>query len=148
MGRRKRNIETDNYDNAELEGPQGDVKPPLSRSEPVREPRKRERKVAKQVGGVVSGDILASARFRRFYPVALYVSVLVFAYILHIYNFQRLQRMELARRIELNEQRSRAVVFSSMRMNASRHSNIIQEIERRGLGLRESVTPPKYVNED
>ena len=47
--------------------------------------------------------------------------------------------------MELNNERSRAMVFSSMRMNASRHSRIVEEIERRGLNLEESTVPPKTV---
>lgn len=150
MARRKRNIEAsiDEVLNEDVKGGAREDVKPIGESAHEEETPKRERKVAKKVGGVVSGDILGSDRMKRVYPVALYVSVLIFVYIFHIYNFQRLQRVELARKIELNEQRSRSVVFTSLRMNASRHSNIMREIDRRGLGLKESVTPPKYVGDD
>lgn len=88
-----------------------------------------------------SGD----SGLRRWYPLALYCILLVFLYIGHVFNFQRLQRLEIQQRMELNNERSRSMVFSSMRMNASRHSRIVEEIERRGLKLEESTVPPKTV---
>ena len=88
---------------------------------------------------------MGDSRFRRWYPLACYCILLVFLYIAHTFNFQRLQRSEIQQRMELNNERSRAMVFSSMRMNASRHSRILEEIQRRGLNLEESTVPPKTV---
>jgi hypothetical protein len=88
---------------------------------------------------------MGDSRLRRWYPLALYCILLVFLYIGHVFNFQRLQRLEIQQRMELNNERSRSMVFSSMRMNASRHSRIVEEIERRGLKLEESTVPPKTV---
>ncbi len=98
-----------------------------------------------RMSGVITGDIIYSRKVRRWYPLALWCCVLMFVYIAQHFNYQRLQRLEIQKRMELNEERSRSVVFSSMRMNASRHSRIVDEVKRRGLPLEESQAPPKIV---
>lgn len=110
-----------------------------------RPPRQPKSKAARTAREVITGDILDNERLRRWYPLTLYCIFLVFLYIGHTFNFQRLQRLEIQQRMELNEERSRAMVFSSMRMNASRHSRIMEEIQRRGIKLQESTSPPKTV---
>lgn len=94
---------------------------------------------------MITGDILDNKSLRRWYPLILYCILLIFIYIGHNFNFQRLQRLEIQQSLELNNERSRAIVFSSMRLNASRHSRITEEIERRGLQLQESTAPPKTI---
>ena len=123
--------------------PEQDRKPPgLVGQEEQKQPRSKAARAAREV---ITGDFMGDSRFRRWYPLACYCILLVFLYIAHTFNFQRLQRSEIQQRMELNNERSRAMVFSSMRMNASRHSRIVEEIERRGLNLEESTVPPKTV---
>lgn len=116
---------------------------PIGRSTAAkRAPKSR----AKQgVSDVITGDILASERLRKRYPLVLWCVVLVFVYIGVTFYHQRLQRLEIRQRIELNEERSRAIIFSSMRVNASRHSRITEEVAKRGLQLEESTVPPKVI---
>lgn len=109
------------------------------------EERMPRSKAARAARNVITGDFMGESRFRKWYPLAFYCIILVFLYIGHIFNFQKLQRMEIRQRMELNDERSRSMVFSSMRMNASRHSRIVEEINRRGLPLEESAMPPKIV---
>ena len=104
----------------------GDEKPIGAVGQRERRPKSRAARAAQDV---ITGDFI----------------LLVFLYIGHVFNFQRLQRLEIQQRMELNNERSRSMVFSSMRMNASRHSRIVEEIERRGLKLEESTVPPKTV---
>lgn len=97
-------------------------------------------------GKIITGEIFEENKVRSHYPFALYCCVLIVAYIAYVFHYQHLQRTEIGVKIELQEERSRAMVFSSMRMNVSRHSNIISEIENRGLNLIESSTPPKIID--
>ena len=97
-------------------------------------------------GKIITGEIFEENKVRSHYPFALYCCVLIVAYIAYVFHYQHLQRTEIGVKIELQEERSRAMVFSSMRMNVSRHSNIISEIESRGLELIESSTPPKIID--
>ena len=106
----------------------------------------RQKSTAAQVGsGMLTGEFLSDSRLRKWFPVGIYCVVLIFIYIGHNFNYQRLQRIEIQTRIELNNEKSRSMVFSSMRMNASRHSRIIEEVRRRGLLLEESTVPPKKI---
>lgn len=124
----------------------GDSKDEKPLGEVGRQPeRKPKSKAVRAARNVITGDFMGDSRFRKWYPLALYCIFLVFLYIGHNFNFQRLQRMEIRQRMELNTERSRSMVFSSMRMNASRHSRIIEEIRRRGIPLEESTVPPKTV---
>ncbi len=120
----------------------GDEKPLGAVGQKERRPKSRAARAAQDV---ITGDFMGYSRLRRWYPLALYCILLVFLYIGHVFNFQRLQRLEIQQRMELNNERSRSMVFSSMRMNASRHSHIVEEIRRRGLSLEESTIPPKNV---
>ena len=101
------------------------------------------KKKSSAVNDVITGDFIISERLRKWYPLMLWVVLLVFIYIGVNFRHQRLQRTEIQQRIQLNEERSRAVIFSSMRMNASRHSRITEEVRRRGIPLEESAVPPK-----
>lgn len=100
----------------------------------------RKRK-ATVVAPIITGDALLW--LRRWYPLAIYCCLLIFIYISHHFYHQRLQREEIARRLELNEERSRAVVFSSIRETNSRPSYILREVKARGIDLEESTQPPK-----
>ncbi len=91
---------------------------------------------------MITGEILRHESARGWYPLAAWCILLIFLYIGHVFDYQRLQRIEIAREMSLHEQRSRAMVFFSMKMNAVRHSNIMREIERRGIPLREGEHPP------
>lgn len=138
----ERNDHKNEYGTRTDEGRAGDEKPLGPVGQPERRPKSRAARAAQDV---ITGDFMGDRRLRRWYPLALYCILLVFLYIGHVFNFQRLQRLEIRQRMELNNERSRSMVFSSMRMNASRHSRIVEEIRRRGLPLEESTSPPKTV---
>lgn len=130
------------YDNENGIGPAEDVKP-LGEVAPRR--RAPKSKAAQGFEEVLTGDILTNRRIRRWYPVALYAVGLIFVFIAYSFWYQYRQRTEIQVRMEMNAERSRSMVFSSLRMNASRHSNIVNEVRRRGLKLEESTVPPKKV---
>lgn len=112
---------------------------------PPAQPQAKRARAADIAEDIITGDILSNEKLRRRYPLVLWCVFLVFLYIGIHFNYQRMQRLEIQQRILLNEERSRAVIFSSMRMNASRHSRIVEEIKRRGIPLEESTVPPKII---
>lgn len=122
----------------------GDEKPIGRSSASRRQPAKDKIKTK----DIITGDVLNNSKLSRWYPVIAWCVLLIFIYMGVHFNYQRLQRIEIQQRIILNEQRSRAVIFSSMRMNASRHSRIVDEVKRRGLPLEESTLPPKIVEKN
>jgi hypothetical protein len=115
------------------EKPAGRATPPKSRTR------------MSKAGNVITGNFMNDKKVKRWYPLAAWCCVLIFVYIAQHFYYQSLQRAEISKRMELNEERSRSVVFSSLRMNASRHSRIVEEVKRRGLPLEEPQKPPKIV---
>ena len=96
-------------------------------------------------GAFAAGDYLYGRRVRKYYPLLLYCCLLILIYIAYVFYYQRTQRLEIAQKIALQEERSRALVYQSLRMNASRHSTITEEIEKRGIDLQDSPVPPKTI---
>lgn len=94
---------------------------------------------------IFSGEVLYNESVRRHYPFMLYCCLLILLYMGYIFTCQRTQREEISCRIELQREHSKALLISSERLEATRHSNIIEEIERRGIAIREWNTPPQVI---
>ena len=93
-----------------------------------------------------SGNILTRAEVRRMYPYVLFIAVLMFLYIANGYHIQKLHRRHDRISEQIKELRSRSLTLSSIRMTATRQSEIIKELEARGIPLQESLTPPKIID--
>ena len=109
---------------------------------------KRPSWVERNVAQVLSGNILTRAEVRRMYTRArccLY-AVLMFLYIANGYHIQKLHRRHDRISEQIKELRSRSLTLSSIRMTATRESEIIKELEARGIPLQESLTPPKIID--
>lgn len=94
---------------------------------------------------IFSGDVLYSKSIRRYYTFVLYCCLLMLLYMGYNFTCQRTQREEIACRIELQRERSKSLLLSSERLDATRHNNIMAEIKRRGLRLQEWSTPPMVI---
>ena len=108
------------------------------------EPKKKDDRRRPKPQGIapyVTGDFLLG--LKRWYPLAIWCCLLIFISIAQNFYFQSLQNEEISTRLELNRERSRAVVFSSMRLTTSRPSYIIEQVKERGIPLEESTVPPK-----
>lgn len=102
--------------------------------------------VERNVAQVLSGNILTRAEVRRMYPYVLFIAVLMFLYIANGYHIQKLHRRHDRISEQIKELRSRSLTLSSIRMTATRQSEIIKELEARGIPLQESLTPPKIID--
>lgn len=98
-----------------------------------------------QRGGIFSGEVLYSDSVRRHYPFALYCCALVLIYMGFIFAGHRLQREEITCRIELQRLRSKSLILSTERLEAVSHDRLIEEIEKRGLKLKQHNTPPMVI---
>lgn len=116
------------------EKPMGRVKPSA-----IDESRRRSSK------SIFSGDVLYSKSVRRHYPFALYCCLLILLYMGYVFTFQRAQREEIACRIELQQKRSKALLYSSEKLQITRYNNIMEEIEKRGIGIKQWNTPPRVI---
>lgn len=107
---------------------------------------KRPSWIERNVAQVLSGNILTRAEVRRMYPYVLFIAVLMFLYIANGYHIQKLHRRHDRISEQIKELRSRSLTLSSIRMTATRQSEIIKELEARGIPLQESLTPPKIID--
>lgn len=109
----------------------------------VRRPSSR---IKRQVGALLSGSILSKAEVRKFYPYMLLLAFLMLLYIANVFKMQQLHKQHDRLAAEVKELRAKSLTLSSIRMNATRQSEILKELKNRGIDLEESVTPPKIIN--
>lgn len=95
---------------------------------------------------VLSGSILTRVEVRRMYPYVLFIVVLMFLYIANGYHIQKLHRRHDRLTEQVKELRSRSLTISSIRMTQTRQSEIIKQLEERGIPLEESLIPPKIID--
>jgi hypothetical protein len=100
------------------------------------------------VKGVLTGEVLVSSPAKKHYTFALYVCLLIILYMGYIFNSHRLQREQIECRIELQRIRARSLIYSSERIEATRHSNIQNEITKRGIKIKEWPTPPHIITNE
>ena len=110
----------------------------------VEEPRRRSHFV-EGLMSFLSGNILSHKEVSKTYPYLVFVAFLMFLYIGNIFSMQHLHRRHNALTKEVRELRTKSMTLASERMQATRQSNIVREIEKRGLQLKESTTPNKVI---
>ena len=126
-----------------MEGPSAAVpeREPDPAPQPVRPPSRFER----YVGQMLSGSFLMRAEVRRQYPYVLFMALLMFLYIANGFRIQKLHRRHDRLAEQVKELRARSLTVSSLRMISTRQSEIIRELELRGIPLEESLSPPKVI---
>lgn len=97
------------------------------------------------LASLLSGNILSRSEVRRMYPYMLFIAFLMLLYISNVFKMQQMYRREAALKREIKELRAKSVTISSMKMNATRQSQIIKELRERGIDLQESLTPHKLI---
>ncbi len=97
------------------------------------------------IGSLLSGNILSKTEVRRLYPYMLFLAFLMLLYISNVFRMQQLHRRHDALVKEVKELRAKSLTISAMRMNSTRQSEIIRELEVRGIDLQESLVPPKVI---
>jgi galactokinase len=110
------------------------------------EPAKPRRQTA--LGAVLSGNILSRSEVRRAYPYMIFVVAFMFFYISNAFRTQHVYREHAALTEQVKALRSKSMTVASEKMQATRQSNIMVELARRGIPLRESLTPNKVIPRD
>jgi hypothetical protein len=104
-----------------------------------------EKKRGDTLVSVLSGNILSRSEVTRAYPYMIFVACLMFLYIANIFRTQYIYREHARLTEQVKELRAKSMTIASDKMRATRQSNIMVELERRGIPLRESLTPNKVI---
>lgn len=113
---------------------------------PAEQKPQRPSKIKQAVVSVLSGNILSRAEVKKQYPYMLFIAFLMMIYIGNVFKMQQLHRYHGRLSTEVKELRAKSLTISSQRVDATRQSQIIKELEARGIDLRESLVPPKVIS--
>jgi hypothetical protein len=108
----------------------------------------QERKELKRVGtlkGLLAGSLLTRERVVRQLPYILFLTLLAFIYIGNRYHAEKIVRENSKLQDEVRELRAKAISTSAELMHLSKQSEVVRLIRQKGLGLEESVTPPRKI---
>lgn len=121
------------------------VPPQIPEQDPKRRKPRRPSALENIFGQVISGNFLIRPEVRRQYPYILTLAVLMFLYIANGYYVQKLHRRNELLTDEIKELRARSLTLTSQRMTSTRQSEIIRELEKRGIPLIEATEPPYII---
>ncbi len=94
---------------------------------------------------LLDGSLIANDFIVKQLPYIVFLVVLAFIYIANRYHAEKVVRTNIQITKEINEMRAEAITTSSELMLISRQSEVAKIVENRGLGLKESVVPPKKI---
>lgn len=95
--------------------------------------------------GIIDGSLLTRKKVIQQLPFVFFLVFLSVVYISNRYHAETLRnRIEDLREVT-NELRSQAIFVSSELMKLSRQTEVAEEMEKKGLDLKESVEPPKKI---
>ncbi len=120
------------------------------RKHPVEEPGenasgKTEKDPVKKVRvkELIDGTFLVRENMIRQLPYVLFLTFLGVIYIGNRFHAERMVRQIDELKIEVGNLRSEQITITSELMNISRPSQVAALVESKGLGLKESMVPPK-----
>lgn len=105
------------------------------------EPTKNGNKV--RVKELIDGTFLIRENVLKQLPYLLFLTFLGVIYIGNRFHAERMVRQINDLKIEVGNLRSEQITITSELMNISRPSEVAALVESKGLGLKESVDPPK-----
>jgi hypothetical protein len=92
---------------------------------------------------LIDGTILVRENMVRQLPYILFLTFLGVIYIGNRFHAERMVRQINELKIEVGNLRSEQITITSELMNISRPSEVAALVESKGLGLKESLEPPK-----
>jgi hypothetical protein len=92
---------------------------------------------------IISGSFLVRENVIKQLPFLLFLTFLGIVYIGNRFHAERMVRQIEELKIEVGNLRSEQITITSELMNISRPSEVAALVESKGLGLKESLEPPK-----
>lgn len=108
---------------------------------------KHEHKESKlgSIKDLLDGSLIANDFVVKQLPYIVFLVFLAFTYIANRYHAEKVVRANIELSQEISDLRAEAITTSSELMFISKQSEVSKLIEKRGLGLKESVVPPKKI---
>ena len=94
---------------------------------------------------LLDGSLIANDFIVKQLPYIVFLVILAFVYIANRYHAEKVVRRSVELTKEINELRAEAITTSSELMFISKQSEVAKLVEKRGLGLKESVVPPRKI---
>ena len=94
---------------------------------------------------LIDGSLIANDFIVKQLPYIVFLVILAFVYIANRYHAEKVVRHSVELSKEINELRAEAITTSSELMFISKQSEVAKLVEKRGLGLKESVVPPRKI---
>jgi hypothetical protein len=109
--------------------------------------QKIEKKEHKNISfrGILDGSLLAKKEVAKQLPFIIFLTLLGIIYIANRYHAERVSREVLSLQEEVKELRAESITTASELMFISKQSEVSKLVEQRGLGLKESLEPPKKI---
>ena len=108
---------------------------------------KQERRGQKfgSIKDLLDGSLLANDFIIKQLPYIFFMVVLAFVYIANRYHVEKVVRANIELTQKISDLRAEAITTSSELMHISKQSEVALLVEKRGLGLKESLEPPKKI---
>lgn len=108
----------------------------------------QEQKEAKKSGAlrdILNGNILNRDSVTNQLPYILFLAFLAIIYIANRYRYDKLMSQGQVLQTEVKNLRAESITTASQLMFISKQSEVTKLIDEKGLGLKESVVPPKKI---
>lgn len=107
------------------------------------EPKESKRSMG--IKDLLNGNILSRDGFSSQVPYFLFLAFIAVLYIANQYRYEKLVKKSQELQIEVKNLRAESITTAAQLMFISKQSEVAKLIEAKGLGLEESVVPPKKV---
>jgi len=94
---------------------------------------------------VLDGSLLTRGAVVRQFPYVIFIVLLAVIYIGNRYHAEKILRETIEIQSEVKELRYEAITSASELMYISKQSEVAKMLEKKGLGLVETVEPPKKI---
>ena len=105
----------------------------------------KDKKSSLGVKDFLTGSILTSKSVSRQLTYIFFLAFLAVFYIANRYRYEKLVKYEKKLQIEVRNLRAESITTASKLMFISKQSEVARLCDERGLGLKESVVPPRKI---
>ncbi|HPF92829.1 MAG TPA: FtsL-like putative cell division protein [Tenuifilaceae bacterium] len=109
------------------------------------QPQPRSNKRKSGFRDIINGNILNKENVTAQIPYILFLAFLAIFYIGNRYKYEKLIRNGQTLQVEVKNLRAESITTASQLMFISKQSQVSRLVNEKGLGLEESVTPPKKI---